>query len=266
MKERDEVVGRRAPKAIDGGDKDTSRGSSSLPSEPNAQHDTKTRLLKEERRDSDETHNLPSCPLYFAIREQEISRGGSMERGKKGQIHTPLRERTRQRTIRVSYRAVSGARTSTGVGMSTLSQTPIAQGLGARLRRGPMAALCESAPCKHLSLSCFLPHHPLDLFFFLSPYGRDVFFFFFRCLLFDWIGAQARSTDRPQRPLSAGNLSCFGTSTDFIPDGSTSKLLSTLDSGTQIERRLPNSNSSFLSLWDGEDEKETLMTSSFSFA
>ena len=102
--------------------------------------------------------------------------------------------------------------------------------------------------------------------FFLSPYGRDVFFFYFRCLLFDWIGAQARSTDRPQRPLSAGNLSCFGTSTDFIPDGSTSKLLSTLDSGTQIERRLPNSNSSFLSLWDGEDEKETLMTSSFSFA
>ena len=178
MKERDEVVGRRAPKAIDGGDKDTSRGSSSLPSEPNAQHDTKTGLLKEERRDSDETHNLPSCPLYFAIREQEISRGGSMERGKKGQIHTPLRERTRQRTIRVSYRAVSGARTSTGVGMSTLSQTPIAQGLGARLRRGPMAALYESAPCKHLSLSCFLPHHPLDLFFFSLRTGGMFFLFF----------------------------------------------------------------------------------------
>ena len=180
MKERDEVVGRRAPKAIDGGDKDTSRGSSSLPSEPNAQHDTKTRLLKEERRDSDETHNLPSCPLYFAIREQEISRGGSMERGKKGQIHTPLRERTRQRTIRVSYRAVSGARTSTGVGMSTLSQTPIAQGLGARLRRGPMAAFYESAPCKHLSLSLLFSTPPSTRpLFFLSLCTGGMFFFFF---------------------------------------------------------------------------------------
>ena len=184
MKERDEVVGRRAPKAIDGGDKDTSRGSSSLPSEPNAQHDTKTGLLKEERRDSDETHNLPSCPLYFAIREQEISRGGSMERGKKGQIHTPLRERTRQRTIRVSYRAVSGARTSTGVGMSTLSQTPIAQGLGARLRRGPMAALYESAPCKHLSLSLLFSTPPSTRPLFFSLSVREGCFFFFFSLPF----------------------------------------------------------------------------------
>ena len=112
----------------------------------------------------------------------------------------------------------------------------------------------------------FYPTIHSTSFFSLSVREGCFFIFYFRCLLFDWIGAQARSTDRPQRPLSAGNLSCFGTSTDFIPDGSTSKLLSTLDSGTQIERRLPNSNSSFLSLWDGEDEKETLMTSSFSFA
>lgn len=56
-----------------------------------------------------------------------------------------------------SYRAVSGARTSTGVGMSTLSQTPIAQGLGARLPRRPrpMAALVESA------LSNWRPFRPL---------------------------------------------------------------------------------------------------------
>jgi hypothetical protein len=41
---------------------------------------------------------------------------------------------------------VSGARTSAGVGMSTLSQSPIAQELGARLPSRPMAASAESAP------------------------------------------------------------------------------------------------------------------------
>ncbi len=99
---------------------------------------------------------------------------------KKKRKGNPPGTKERGRTIRVSYRAASGARTSTGVGMSTLSQTPIAQGLGARLRRGPMAALDESAPCKHLStLLLLLGRRHSTSFLGTDDGGSTGAFFFF---------------------------------------------------------------------------------------